>query len=504
MRSVNAENSKILPHFLSEGSYLSKNNKNGRKGQSYKTCPRCIHIVLLLSLFTFVLTSAAELLWIWSNDRNSGFFRRESSSGEVATNPRYINEEHIQIWPDVSKAMLEKNPDVFRRLTTGGEDGKGDRITNLSVIQEAPPSKGDFNPLHLSSRIRVYVYELPAKFNQDWLSNPRCSSHLFAAEVALHRILLKSSVRTLLPEDADFYFVPVYVACNFSTKNGFPSLQHARTLLQSAVELISKDMPYWNKSNGRDHVFVATHDFGACFHAMEDVAVAAGIPHFMKNSIILQTFAKKDDNPCQQVDYIQIPPYVVPPNHDPVWQDLGKQNRDICVYFRGKMEVHPKNISGRIYSRGVRTAIWQRFAVDKTFFIKRKRSENYQYEMLRSNFCLCPLGWAPWSPRIVESVVYGCVPVIIADNIALPFSHAINWKKISLTVAERDVHKLDKILLQISKTNLSAIQNHLWKEHNRRVLLYTDPLVQGDATWQILDQLSLKKNRSSKVQLDLT
>lgn len=43
---------------------------------------------------------------------------------------------------------------------------------------------------------------------------------------------------------------------------------HARGLLSSAVKLISSEFSYWNRTNGSDHVFVASHDYGACFHAM--------------------------------------------------------------------------------------------------------------------------------------------------------------------------------------------------------------------------------------------
>lgn len=120
----------------------------------------------------------------------------------------------------------------------------------------------------LLNDIKVYVYDLPSKYNNDWLSNERCSNHLFASEVAIHKALLTSNIRTLNPLDADFFFVPVYVSCNFSTVNGFPAIGHARSLLASAVQLISTEFPFWNRSRGSDHVFVASHDYGACFHAM--------------------------------------------------------------------------------------------------------------------------------------------------------------------------------------------------------------------------------------------
>ncbi|KAM3262783.1 hypothetical protein ACQJBY_053100 [Aegilops geniculata] len=200
--------------------------------------------------------------------------------------------------------------------------------------------------------VRIYVYDLPARFNRDWAAaDPRCARHLFAAEVALHDALLGCpAARAARPEDADLFFVPVYVSCNFSTANGFPSLSHARGLLADAVALVRREMPYWNRSTGADHVFVASHDFGACFHPMEDVAVADGIPEFLKKSILLQTFGVRGHHVCQEAEHVVIPPHV-PPEVALELPEPEKARRDIFAFFRGKMEVHPKNISGRFYSK---------------------------------------------------------------------------------------------------------------------------------------------------------
>lgn len=140
----------------------------------------------------------------------------------------------------------------------------------------------------------------------------------------------------------------------------------------------------------------------------------------------------------------------------------------------------------------------QKYGGDRRFYLKRHRFAGYQSEIIRSVFCLCPLGWAPWSPRLVESVALGCVPVIIADGIRLPFPSAVNWSEISLSVAESDVPKLGEILDHVAATNLSAIQNNLWASETRRALLYNDPMVPGDATWQVMSDLSQKAGRSQR------
>ncbi|TKY48574.1 glucuronoxylan glucuronosyltransferase IRX7 [Spatholobus suberectus] len=67
------------------------------------------------------------------------------------------------------------------------------------------------------------------------------------------------------PYKADFFFVPVYVSCNFSTINGFLTIGHSCFLISFAVDLVSTEYPFWNNSRGSDHVFVASHDFSAYF-----------------------------------------------------------------------------------------------------------------------------------------------------------------------------------------------------------------------------------------------
>lgn len=88
------------------------------------------------------------------------------------------------------------------------------------------------------------------------------------------------------------------------------------------------------------------------------------------------------------------------------------------------------------------------------------------------------------------------MPVIIADGIRLPFPSAVRWPDISLTVAERDVGRLGDILEHVAATNLSDIQKNLEDPSVRRALLFNVPPREGDATWQVLEALSKKLNRS--------
>jgi putative beta-1,4-xylosyltransferase IRX10 len=115
-------------------------------------------------------------------------------------------------------------------------------------------------------RLKVYVYELPTKYNKKMVAkDSRCLSHMFAAEIFMHRFLLSSAIRTLNPEEADWFYTPVYTTCDL-TPWGHPLPFKSPRIMRSAIQFISKRWPYWNRTEGADHFFVVPHDFGACFH----------------------------------------------------------------------------------------------------------------------------------------------------------------------------------------------------------------------------------------------
>jgi hypothetical protein len=140
----------------------------------------------------------------------------------------------------------------------------------------------------------------------------------------------------------------------------------------------------------------------------------------------------------------------------------------------------------------VRAAIWEHYKDNALFDLSAEHTPGYYEDMMRSIFCLCPLGWAPWSPRLVQAVVLGCIPVVIADEIVLPYADAVPWDEIVVAVGERDVARLGEILAAIDSESVTARQRLMRDPRVKRALLFHRLPKPGDAFHQAMDALARK------------
>ncbi|KAL3597432.1 hypothetical protein D5086_009069 [Populus alba] len=215
--------------------------------------------------------------------------------------------------------------------------GKSQRTERISG------SAGDVLEDDPIGRLKVFVYELPGKYNKKILQkDPRCLTHMFAAEIFMHRFLLYIPTRTLNPKEADWFYTPIYATCDL-TPNGLPLPFKSPRMMRSAIQLISSNWPYWNRTRGANHFFVLPHEFGACFH----------------------------------------------------YQLIGRENRFhvlamILYVIEAQVEITDQFVS-YVY-RGARAVVWENFKDNPLFDISTEHPTTYYDDMLQAVFCLCTLG----------------------------------------------------------------------------------------------------------------
>lgn len=83
---------------------------------------------------------------------------------------------------------------------------------------------------------------------------------------------------------------------------------------------------------------------------------------------------------------------------------------------------------------------------------------SYSAMMRKSKYCICPSGYEVASPRMVEALYTGCVPVLMKDGYVPPFSDVLNWKSFSVEVLVKDIPNLKNILQGISTRQYIRMQ----------------------------------------------
>jgi hypothetical protein len=364
-------------------------------------------------------------------------------------------------------------------------------------------SSGAYRWLNQPINIKIYVYKLPARFNEEQVEQSKaanggncvCCSIFYGSEVWFHRNVLDSPYVTDDPEEADFFLVPAYVAC--FVKNGaridvYPDLSRTSAFLNDALDWIRSEHRFWDRRGGEDHLWMFTQGFGAhLFGAYERI----------RRSIFLTTNGQYSEVVFQPWKDI-----VIPGRHRvrPVFQsdtdtqhqhqvvvdkpNFSFQGRDYFAWWGGNLHGDPA------YSRGVRQYLIANLTNAKGFEIQQSpgRWLNIFPRMERSIFCLCTEGWWAWTPRPFEAMLSGCIPVLISDDLQYPFEQFLDWRRFSVKVSPQRIADLPDILHAISAAQIADMQAEL-----RRVWRYfhfPDTYQHGFATDLILRELEARLN----------
>ncbi|KAL2455648.1 Exostosin family protein [Abeliophyllum distichum] len=103
------------------------------------------------------------------------------------------------------------------------------------------------------------------------------------------------------------------------------------------------------------------------------------------------------------------------------------------------------------------------------------KKADYIWHMKNSKYCICAKGYEVNSPRVVESIVYECIPVIISDNFVPPFFEILRWDSFAVFVFEKDIPNLKSILLSISERRYKLMQKRV-KMVRQHFLWHTTPV----------------------------
>ncbi|KAL2237345.1 UNVERIFIED_CONTAM: putative glycosyltransferase [Sesamum indicum] len=289
--------------------------------------------------------------------------------------------------------------------------------------------------IEMEKRLKVWVYKEgePPLFHRAPLKDIYSIEGHMMDELSNHLNPFVASN----PDEANAFFLPLSVT-NIIRYLYTPRLTYDRNPLQTVVtdyvRLLSTKYPYWNRSAGADHFFVGCHDWAP------DVSTAD--PHLFKNLIRVLCNANSSEGfrPIRDVSLpeINVPPQALgPPDlNQSLLHNINKY-RTILAFFAGGPHGHVRR---RLFK------YWKDKDKDVQVHEYLPKNLNYFELMSRSKFCLCPSGYEVASPRLIESMHAGCVPVIISEGYVLPFSEVLDWRRFSVHIPVRRIAEMKKIL----------------------------------------------------------
>ncbi|XP_060172480.1 probable arabinosyltransferase ARAD1 [Lycium barbarum] len=235
-----------------------------------------------------------------------------------------------------------------------------------------------------------------------------------------------TAIRVHNSSEADVFFVPFFSSLSYnrhSKPHGKEKVSLNRILQDRVVEFL-RSRDEWNLNGGANHLIVAHHP-----NSMLVARKKLGSAMF-----VLADFGR------YRAETANIEKDVIAPYKHMV-RTLDADNspsfvqRDILVYFQGA--IYRKD--GGTIRQELYYLLKDEKDVHFTFgSIKSNGVREAGRGMASSKFCLNIAGDTPSSNRLFDAIASHCIPVIISDDIELPFEDVLDYSKFCIFVRSSD------------------------------------------------------------------
>jgi len=271
---------------------------------------------------------------------------------------------------------------------------------------------------------KVYVYDTDEVPELEMLLEGAsyCKGNQWAAEVVIHQFLLQSKVLTSDPTEADFFFVPQYSSCLMFTaaKDGFREVQS-----DALFRKIINRLPYFAKTNGRNHIFVFSGGHGVD-------GPFASWRKYIKDSIFIMIEPELWNHYHTQTEGsynihkdILIPGRIMfemvnaITGYSNLW--LGEDREFLADFVGWNRPLHISD-DGSKSPREVLLSM----ADNPNLHIRQDVPfDESLIGSSSSSFCFIPRGFSAWTSRIFRVLFANCIPVILNDRLEIPFSELL-------------------------------------------------------------------------------
>lgn len=347
--------------------------------------------------------------------------------------------------------------------------------------------------------LKVYMYDLPSKFHYGMIEKSESWPRNFTAvarypgglyqQHSPEYWLVSDLVTSTMPDRtspctafrvhhwqaADVILIPFFASLSynrFSRCKGTKNLnQDLNQELQSELLAFLEEQAAW-RARAEDHVLVIHHPN----------SMATTRPRFRDGIFIVADFGRYGS---ETRDVVAPYKHVIPTFTADVASAASFQSRETLLFFQGA--IHRKQ-GGRIRKElhallGSEPDV--RFATGTTTSAGIKSATA---GMRTSKFCLHLAGDTPSSNRLFDAVASHCVPLIISDELELPFEDVLDYSQFCLFVSASDALRkgfVTNLLRSFPVENWCRMHQRL-KEVGRK-FQWQHPSEAGDAvhmTWE--------------------
>ncbi|XP_057486979.1 probable arabinosyltransferase ARAD1 [Actinidia eriantha] len=311
------------------------------------------------------------------------------------------------------------------------------------LLQSLP---GNNTPCRTGSPLRVFMYDLPRRFNvgmmsrrssvevpvtagnlPPWPSNSGLKKQHSVEYWMMASLLwdgggpIREAVRVLDPDSADVFFVPFFSSLSFNTHGHNMTDPDTEIDRQLQVDMLKflRESKHWQRSAGRDHVIPMHHPNAFRFLREQVNASILIVADFGRYPKIMSNLSKDVVAPYVHV----VDSFTDDDPPDPY------ESRSTLLFFRGRTV---RKDEGIVRAKLAKILVgYEDVHYEKSY----ASGENIKVStegMRLSKFCLHPAGDTPSSCRLFDAIVSHCVPVIVSDQIELPYEDEIDYSQFSV------------------------------------------------------------------------
>lgn len=317
---------------------------------------------------------------------------------------------------------------------------------------------------------KIYMYELPASvaYQQSYWGGWTGHDPIYTAYQHFMEQFLQSNVRTENPYEAHMFFLPALTYA-YTSNLGYPDFHISRV-----IDYALRQLPFWNRTEGRDHFVWTPEDRGSCLLESPETQALIKLTHFGyfdhtaggKYKLFLPVGSEKWGcyHPLRDVVTPPLLPYGGMYAWDTYVERLKSRNNPLpnrteLFFFAGGFRPDDPEYAG-----GTREVLakWVPIWNDPEIQVVKGSVGDYEETLRSSKFCLAPYGHG-WGLRIVSAMVCGCVPIIIQEHVYQPFEDLLPYEEFSIRLNNDDIPNLPQILRSVTPEQHAALQHGLEK-----------------------------------------